>query len=81
MLPLDEKTEDILTDAFKMLIDNEKKIANTISKKRSNNEDEEEIEDSEASQAKKAHGHVVANITEVLYLFFISQINQQKVLF
>lgn len=47
------------------MIDNEKKIANAISKKRGSNEEEEEIEEPEPSQSKKSHGHIVANITEV----------------
>lgn len=64
-LKLDEKTEAILSDAFTILIDNEKKVANAISKKKGNTEEEEEIEETESSQAKKAHGHTVVTVTEV----------------
>lgn len=64
-MKLEEKTENIVTDAFRILIHNEKEIANAISKKKSNNDDEEEVEDADTSQARKSHGHVVAKIDEV----------------
>lgn len=71
VLKLDEKSENILADAFNVLVDNEKKISEAITKsKRGNTDDAEEIEElTEGNrEAKKTHGgHAVATITEVMY--------------
>lgn len=66
-LKLDEKTESILLDAFDVLIDNEKKISDAISKsKRGANEEGDEVEEAEgiSSQGgKKSQGLVVTEVS------------------
>lgn len=70
VLKLNEKTENILEDAFNLLIDNERKISEAITKSKKNNTDDgEEIEEiCEGNRdTKKPSGHAVATITEVHY--------------
>lgn len=70
MLQLDEKVESILSDAFNVLIDNEKKISEAITKtKRGASEDVDDVEEMcEINRGPKAssQGHGVVNVTEVL---------------
>ncbi len=68
-VPVDEKMENIIDDAFKVLIDNEKKISEAITKSKKSSTDEiEDIEEMNEGAAnrepKKSHGHPVV-ITEV----------------
>lgn len=67
-LKLDEKTENILADAFNLLIDNEKKISEAISRsKKGSIEEAEEIEEvSEANrEPKKLPSGQAVTINEV----------------
>lgn len=67
-LKLDEKTENILADAFNLLVDNEKKISEAITRsKKGNNEEVEEIEEVNAAnpEPKKAQSGQSITINEV----------------
>ena len=65
-LAIDGKVENILTDAFFVLVDNEKKISEAISKnKKGNNEEVDDVEEMDRDQQKKS-GQTV-NVTEVQF--------------
>lgn len=67
-LKLDEKTENILSDAFNLLVDNEKKISEAITRsKKGNIEEAEEIEEvNEANrEPKKSQSGQAITINEV----------------
>lgn len=72
VLKLDEKMENILTDAFYVLIDNEKKISEAIIKtKKGNSDDVDDIEEmgegNRDPQRRTNQGHGIVNVTEVRY--------------